>query len=1233
MQIYKKTLVISPKKHEIKLIVGLSILFALFFSNISFLTFIQLNTQLNSTIYQSENFDIEQKGLSFQKNIIDKEIGQFSTKFNLEINTSVQYKVDWYIDHSHGLAFLNDYDQDQVKEIGLMTNMGTLEFYEHESNTYVKKGNLIDVGLTRNYYNYFPTYVYLNNLTGDNSIELVVGDQEPGSLYVFKYISLFDWELVWNISTGHRYSRFVVDDFTGNGIPEIVVVNSNLDLLMIEYDTFSQNFEILLNQTFEYEPYYISSGDVNNDGSIELITLKNIQCDFYSFNGASFEKEYTIYVGNNGNLFDGDNDGNFELFSPYGVFEFDSSYNYTSETNFNYTSGISFALGNVDFDDTKELIVGTASSVDIYDIYAEGLVKIGSLDVTETSIERIYVYDINQDGKNEIIFTSCYRTGVISYVPFSEEQLTEGNFFIGESSTYFMTVGDIDNDGIEEILINFASENKLKIFELYNFTLTQKYEYDYGASGYYFSDMRVFDIDMDGQNEILTSRGYIEFNTGTFTAYVLQNGGSYFKYGDINNDGEIEYIVYSSSDYFYYIYKITPTYFEIIANFTGIRKNGDYTYYLSDMEIADVDGDGLNELIMYNRTTIPSAVVGYSLSIGNIEGLSYVEEYSVDLSSYTSLNHHALYATDLSYDGVKDIIITTLYDRTIVYWTGAGFSVLSRVFEGYTGFSGIPGVLTSKSKVADLNNDGQKELVIIEGQDGKHLNIYEINHPDYYVGGSISTDSSWGINDGIIQEFDILNTDEDSDKEIIFMLRNGTLCLRNLIDFDFAPPEIITIETSFNYVTKQYLINAYLYDKQGINTVKLYYSIDGQDWQNKDMSLEFDSYSSTIENLSNNSYIEYYITATDIIGLYSVSEIFNDTVVFYDKMPPFLSNIEGTYYPDSNNYTVTVEVYEDNGVDAVLLYYSIDSEFWNEITMEVENKDSDNMTIYQTVISSIYNNSFIKFYIYANDTTGLFVISETYSDNIIYYDNTSPVVTKVNSLYDTKNNIFVVSFLIEDTYGIDTVIFYYLNSTDWCNMLLEEENGLYTASVSPSPNSDTIQYYVWVNDTSGLFTQTSIFTESLAVDINPPLITNIEVDPEKPTESDNVVIYAKVFDEMSEIQSVFLYYKINNEDWNFIQMSYEPDIDRYYVNLGKFSGETTLYYYINATDIVGNTNITDIKMIEIVDATTSPITSTEPSSPPKTKTRETFTLDFNSYIVVIAFIVIPFLNFKKRRRY
>jgi len=257
--------------------------------------------------------------------------------------------------------------------------------------------------------------------------------------------------------------------------------------------------------------------------------------------------------------------------------------------------------------------------------------------------------------------------------------------------------------------------------------------------------------------------------------------------------------------------------------------------------------------------------------------------------------------------------------------------------------------------------------------------------------------------------------------------------------------------------------------------VTLYYRTNGGMWQSTTMSLSSgDWYEVTLSALPWNTFVEYYVNATDNSG----HEVRDDNGGSYysftvlDLTDPIIANISQT--PASVNYSDSPVIDCDvsdpgSGISAVRLYYRINGGTWSVILMV------NTVGIqYQSTIPAQTWNTLVEYYVNATDNAGNWDVDDNTG---AYYSYTvSDSVSPVISSFDPAP--VVVEYSDTPTVGCDVsdigsgiqnvMLNYSLNGVTWMALTMAYVSGThYQANLPAQAWEAQVTYYVNATDNAG----------------------------------------------------------------------------------------------------------------------------------------------------------------------
>lgn len=504
-----------------------------------------------------------------------------------------------------------------------------------------------------------------------------------------------------------KYSSIAIADINNDNYKDIVIAgrSSGVNAVSILYINDSLG-HLTLDSTFNCTGISdgdISLADIDGDNDKDLIingkpgssNYPNVS-ELYLNNGSgafSLKSSCEFDTPSYGklDLADVDNDNDLDLFITGSRYNTNISKLYTNDGsgNFQYASGSpfigmdngDFVFADLDNDNDQDLIInGTINTppcnffIDnipvtaVYSNNGNGRFSLVSTNLFD-SIYRgsVATADVNNDGKLDVMISGLDNNAYP--VKYTKLYINNGNMsFTLQNNTPFDSVehssisfADIDGDNDQDVFISGITHNSypyLRIAKLYkndgsgNFSVVNNTPF-IGAIGI----SKFTDLDNDNDLDLLI-------------AGINNNGDK--KVGYYKNDGNGNY----SSD----------------TTFSSLNK------YVYDIEIADVDND--NDLDVMMATTIMQDSNINFLFINNGSGA-----FTLSNSFNPTVGGRAAFA-DVDKDGDKDVVITQYPESQVLINDGSGHFAINP-----TNF--IKGLLWSKIKVADVDNDMDDDIFII----------------------------------------------------------------------------------------------------------------------------------------------------------------------------------------------------------------------------------------------------------------------------------------------------------------------------------------------------------------------------------------------------------------------------------------------------------------------------------------------------------------------------------------
>ncbi len=275
-----------------------------------------------------------------------------------------------------------------------------------------------------------PVGIAIGDITGDGKDDIVIGNASGDTISL--YIQGEDNTLTYNTMflTGSWPYGIAIGDVNDDGRNDVCVANLGSNNISV----YLQNSQGRLNSQILYPsgqyPYGIACGDINGDGKIDICAAN------YK------ENTLSIYL----------QDNNGELIPLKGT----------------YTTGGSptrVTIGDLNSDGRADIAVSGIGSMDIMIYYQSKDGKLIQKKVTTKICGRhwgVAMADLNCDGRSDLIVTN-EPPGISVFLQQEDGTLTDEFYYPG-GGTGGLSVGDINNDGYQEVVAPYAGGGCIGVF-------------------------------------------------------------------------------------------------------------------------------------------------------------------------------------------------------------------------------------------------------------------------------------------------------------------------------------------------------------------------------------------------------------------------------------------------------------------------------------------------------------------------------------------------------------------------------------------------------------------------------------------------------------------------------------------------------------------------------------------------------------------------------------------------
>jgi hypothetical protein len=401
------------------------------------------------------------------------------------------------------------------------------------------------------------------------------------------------------------------------------------------------------------------------------------------------------------------------------------------------------AVADVDNDGQKELVTSDGTGLFVYS--STGVLKWSLPNVGGVSLA---IGNVDADTDVEIVATTYGGKGYVVDGYTHEVKWEYANGFGTR-----IALGDVNGDGKTEI-VGAGHWNSITVFSAYSKGVVSSITTNQAIEG-----LLVTDVNGDGVCEVV----YGDDQWGKIHAVNARTGSDVWSInnpdwgvynlgiGDVDGDGNLEAIWAARQGRLLVGDPLTGT----------IKWKDDWLGPFSVVAVGDVDNDGEDEIVAASFGVASNGFDGEAY-LYIFDGKTHILKYRRDLGVAERAGINSIWIGDLDGDGRTEYVITLsagIYAGNIAVYDGA-----TGVLKGKTTVS--QGVYYSAIAIADLDNDGRKEIICGE----KPAYSGKATHIVVYDGSSLLEKWRSGeiYNDGPpIYDIAVADVDDDGHLEII----------------------------------------------------------------------------------------------------------------------------------------------------------------------------------------------------------------------------------------------------------------------------------------------------------------------------------------------------------------------------------------------------------------------------------------------------------------------------------
>lgn len=670
-------------------------------------------------------------------------------------------KVDFAGTSGTSGIMLGDIDGDGKSDVvAINRSAATLSVYRNTSSTGIVSSSSLATAQTFTVGS-SPYFGKLADVDGDGKLDVIVGNNSSNTLSILRNTSslgVISFATKVDLTTATNPRDVAVGDFDGDGKPDLVAPNFSSNTVSV-FKNFSSTGNIIFSTKVDYPtgngPSRVLAADVDGDSKIDIVVT-----NFNSYTLSIFRNIHTS--------------GSFSSTS------FATKVDFAAGTN---ADGIVF--GDVDYDGKSDIVISNqgASSVSVYrNTATSGAITTSSLaakvDFTVgTSPMGVVLSDMDGDSKVDIVACN-YTTNNLSVLrnTSTSGSVTTGSFaskvdFVVGTNPTGIAVGDIDNDGISDVVIGNTSSNNISILRNNPPKLAPTITAVSPNKAKPGNDVTITGTGFNltpSQNKVYFGgvKAYVTAASATSLSVTAPVGTTFESVSMVDSITGLG----ASAQYPY-----MPL-FDTVGIIPGIINTApkvDFTVTSPNNGIlADIDGDGKLDIIAASGTSSIVVLRNTTSTVGVVN----TNSYSSPISFTTGITPTYIKAADIDGDGKLDVVVGNSGSGTISVFRNTATAGVISSSSLATKVDYTVGTGTSDVAIADLDKDGKLDFACINSTGPAILVIKNISTPGNILYGATASFTSPNSLVRIYAE----DMDNDNNTDVIGASSSGTVVFRNL---------------------------------------------------------------------------------------------------------------------------------------------------------------------------------------------------------------------------------------------------------------------------------------------------------------------------------------------------------------------------------------------------------------------------------------------------------------------